>query len=306
MVKAIIIRYTPELGWRLWTGPNNNTVNLNAVKIISPTEAWAVGSKGTETWYTERHGGGDWPRLGLSGADELFAVDLADRLFGWDGGFRGRMNHYYGQCHDGTDLTQCWFDNQAIPIENQQGNLWNFDVYGIDLLSRTEGWLVGKTNATQSLVARLNMNRKKWIRVEVGSDPGRNLHALKMRDSRFGVAVGSEGVILEYHDDTAPTATVTPVTPTPAPSPTSPTATPTNVAPTSAPTPTRTPTATAAPTEPSDEVTPTSIPPSATMTRPAVTPSATPSARPSPTATRSARRVHLPIIAKRAPIKMRQ
>ncbi len=257
-IKAIILRYANGR-WRLWSGPNNIAKHLYDVKILSPREAWAVGQDGSESWYYETAGGvGSWPRLGHSGVDTLFAVDLADPLYGWDGGVRGRMNHYSGSCHDDTLDTQCWFDNAAIPLRDVNGRLLAIDIYGVDLLSRSEGWLVGAANARTSTVAYLD--GALWRCVKVTDDPGRTLRAVRMVNHRLGWAVGDAGVILRYLDESVPSATPPPtLTTTPAAS--------------------ATPEAT-----PSPVILPSPV---ATATLPTDTPTATEASSPSPAATAS-------------------
>ncbi len=276
-IKAIILRYR-DGQWRLWSGSNNIAKNLYDVKIMSPVEAWAVGEDGSESWYREEDGVGGWPRLGHSGVDTLYSVDLADPLFGWDGGEAGRMNHYTGSCHDDTLATQCWFDNKARPVRNVSGSVLNIDIYAIDLLSRAEGWLVGAPMARRSLVAYLKGNQ--WQAVPVEGDPGIALYGLQMIDSRRGFAVGEDGVIVEYLDETVPTATAGA---SPTASPTSETTTPTPTStggarPTASPSASPTATATRSPTaSPSSS-------PTATATRsPTASPTATATRTPEPT-----------------------
>ncbi len=207
-IKAIIVRYSNGR-WRIWSGANNIAKHLYDVKILSPREAWAVGQDGSESWYYETPGGtGSWPRLGHSGVDTLYAVDLADPLYGWDGGVRGRMNHYSGSCHDDSLETQCWFDNAAIPLRDVNGRLLAINIYDIDLLSRGEGWLVGAANARTSTVAYLDGSL--WRCVKVSGDPGRTLRGIHMASSRLGWAVGDGGVILRYQDESMPSPTPQP------------------------------------------------------------------------------------------------
>jgi hypothetical protein len=209
-IKAIILEWQGTR-WRVWTGSNNIAKHLYDVRVVSAAEAWAVGQDGSESWYDAREGPGGWPRLGHSGVDTLFAVDLADPLFGWDGGAAGRMNHYQGSCHDDTVATQCWSDNHARPIKNENGQPLNLDVEDLDLLSRTSGWLVGAPQARESLVAALD--GEEWRVVSVEGDPGVRLRALHMVHPGRGYAVGDDGVILAYSDPSIPTPSA------PAPSP---------------------------------------------------------------------------------------
>jgi hypothetical protein len=269
-LKALILRYK-DGKWRVWTGPNNLARNLWDVKLVSPYEAWLVGEAGVESWYTDENedGQGDWAALGKSGADNLYALDLADALYGWDGGDGGRMNRYQGHCHDEEpeSNTQCWFDNQARPVRNKGGVNLSLDVFDIDLLDRNSGWLVGVASARRALVAYLEPGLENWRAVDVVGDPGYSLYALDMRSARAGFAVGERAVIVRYTDDTVPTPSATPDLPSVTPS-----ATATDLPPSATPdtpvVPTDTPTVTA---EPSVS----SVPPSAT-------------ASPSPSATATA------------------
>ena len=204
-IKAIILRYV-DGKWRLWTGANNIAKDLNDVRVLSRKEAWAVGEDGSESWYMEDDAGvGGWPRLGHSGVDSLYALDLADPLYGWDGGFRGRMNLYEGECHDEDLGTQCWFKNAANPLRNQRDSPLPIPIRDIDLLSRESGWLVGDSYVRRSTVAYLD--GRLWRTVRVEDDPGKKLNALQMMGAGHGFAVGEDGVILEYRDESAPTPT---------------------------------------------------------------------------------------------------
>jgi hypothetical protein len=261
---AVVIGYDGE-AWKWFRAPQLS-INMHDVRILSRQEAWAVGELGSESYFDGRDGKfGDWPLQGRSGAHSLFAVDLADPTYGWDGGVIGRLNRYDGNCHDGDPDTPCWFDNQANPIKNGQGNKVTNSIYGIDMLSRTEGWLVGKEDSRISMVAHFAGDGARWDTVAVAEDPGKSLFDLFMLNERQGFAVGDEGVILEYTAANVPTAITPSATPTLPPTPT---ATPSPSA-----TATRTPTHTATATVPA---TPTLSPP---------TPSATGSPEPSATGT---------------------
>lgn len=273
-LKALILRYK-DGKWRVWSGPNNLARHLWDVKLVSPAEAWLVGEAGVESWYTEKENGqGDWAALGKSGADNLYALDLADPLYGWDGGDGGRMNRYQGHCHDEEpeSNTQCWFDNQARPVRNKAGINMSLDVYDIDLASRDSGWLVGAASARRALVAFLEPGLENWRQAEIVGDPGYSLYALDMISERAGFAVGERAVIVRYTDDTAPTPTATEAPPSATTPPTA-TDTPPSATPVA-------PTATASATDSPSAV------PSASSQPPTVT--ATPSPTDSPTATATA------------------
>lgn len=269
--KAIILEYFhDDGGWRLTRATSNLVEHLRDVRILSPQLAWLVGDSGTESRY-EGDGAGSgtgsqWRRLGLSGRDHLYAVDLVDRDYGWDGGWRGRMNRYDGNCDDGDPETPCWFDNKAFPVRTRSGaQLTTFDILAIDLLERGAGWLVGTRDGRASVVAHLQAS-EKWQVVAVADDPGENLRGLWLTDAARGWAVGDDGTILEYAD---PTASVVP------------TRTPTSDPATVIPSPSASPTATATST-PAVSVT-SGVPSTATVT---LAPSATPT--PSVSATTSA------------------
>ena len=254
--KAMILRHNPDGTWRVWIG-HNIAKNLYDVRMVSATEAWAVGQDGVESRYNEDGGAGLWPPLGRSGADTLYAVDLADQLSGWDGGFRGRLNKYRGHCHDNDSSTQCWFQNEAMPIRTASGSQWAVTVYAIDLLDRDRGWLVGASSGRVSTVAHTSGPRN-WTLAGVEGDPGKDLRGLQMLGPDVGYAVGQDGVILVYRADGVPTAV------------------PTVAATTTA---TATATAEALPTA-TDEPTPGTVSPSPAATDPGATWTATPSAEP--------------------------
>ncbi len=296
-IKAIILQYKhADKRWSVTRATNNLVEHLRAVKILTATDAWIAGDSGTESRFQIGEGDdrGQWRRLGLSGRDHLYAIDLTERDFGWDGGWRGRMNRYDGNCDDGDETTPCWFDNQAYPIRNAGGNpITTIDVLAIDLIDLGIGWLVGLADGRTSTVAFLDV--EKWKMAPVEGDPGRDLHGLFMFSEWLGWAVGEDGTILEYTvDGSAPTATPTdgpPATPTDSSSPVatlgaSPTPLETPFGTEGTPTPTETtestPTATEAelpatetatetPTEASTELVSTIVPPTATDPPPIAT-----------------------------------
>lgn len=290
---AVVIGYDGE-AWKWFRAPQLS-INMHDVHIVSPQEAWAVGELGSESYFDGRDGkSGDWPLQGRSGAHSLYAVDLADPTYGWDGGVIGRLNRYDGNCHDGEPDTPCWFDNQANPIKDANGNKVTNSIFGIDMLSRAEGWLVGEEDGRVSMVAHFAGASPRWETVAVAEDPGKSLFDLYMLSERQGFAVGDEGVILEYTAASVPTAITPSATPTLLPTPSatpSPTATATasataTAAPTiGSPTPSETgspePPATGTPTR-------TGVPTEATPTRTGTPRSPTPTATPTqrtPTAT---------------------
>jgi len=206
--KAVIIGYQPDEGWKIWAA-HNIAKHLYDVSLVSPSEAWAVGQDGVESRYNEDRGEGMWPPLGRSGADTLYAVDLNDKLDGWDGGFRGRMNKYRGSCHDSDPATTCWFQNEAIPLHGPTGSLWAITIRAIELQARNQGWLVGDVNGRTSTVAYMS-GARDWSVVPVEEDPGRSLNGLYMDSpATWGVAVGDEGTIIQYRGGEAPTTTPT-------------------------------------------------------------------------------------------------
>lgn len=211
-IKAIILEYDHDgRRWSVTRATNNLVEHLRDVKILSATDAWIAGDSGTESRFQISPGDdrGQWRRLGLSGRDHLYAIDLTERDYGWDGGWRGRMNRYDGSCDDDDASTPCWFDNQAYPIRNAAGHqLTTIDVLAIDLLDLGIGWLVGLSNGRVSTVAYLSI--EKWWVAPVERDPGRDLHGLFMLSESRGWAVGAEGTILQYHVDGAiPSSTPT-------------------------------------------------------------------------------------------------
>jgi photosystem II stability/assembly factor-like uncharacterized protein len=302
--KAIILQRA-DGRWRLWTGSNNIAKNLYDVKVIAADEAWAVGQDGSESWYDARDGVGGWPRLGASGVDTLYAVDLADPLFGWDGGAAGRMNHYEGSCHDGTTATQCWFDNHARPVKSQGGQVLNLDVNDIDLRSRTYGWLVGAPFSRTSVVAYLD--GEAWRLVTVQDDPGKALYAMHMVHDGRAYAVGDDGAILAYEDltlptpspSTTPTVTVTATATTDDLGTATATPTPSVEGGTSTPSPTGDGELTSTPT-PSTSVTDTPETPDTPPPSPSGTPTPTPTATPTATLPdRSPYRLFAPVVVTR-------
>jgi len=295
---AIVLGYDGA-AWKWFRAPQLS-INMHDVRIVSRQEAWAVGDLGSESYFDALDGRtGDWPLQGRSGAHDLFAVDLVDPTYGWDGGIIGRLNRYDGNCHDDDPGgTPCWFDNQANPIRNKRDDKVTNSVYAIDMLSRTQGWLTGAQDSRISMIAHFYEDAR-WLAVPVADDPGKSLYDLHMLDAGHGFAVGDEGVIVEYVDDGIG---VPSVTPTPSGPPASGTPTSTS-SPTLAPAPSPTASATT-PTAPTSTRPPPSPSPSATAT---VTPtvgatrSPTRAATASPSRAPTTRAAYLPVAIQSRP-----
>lgn len=288
---ALYLRYDGS-AWK-WVRVPQASRDLHDVRIVHRGDVWAMGEFGIESHFFEPVANPAWSVLGKSGADDLFAVDLVDATFGWDGGANGRLNRYIGSCHDDDPGTQCWFDNQASPVQNQQGNKLTQEVYAIDLLSRTQGWLVGEQDSRRSFIAHF-YEQKRWKTLAVADDPGESLYGLFAPVIDWAVAVGDEGSIVEYRA-APPTATATTPSPTAGASPGSPTRSPT---PSATATATVEPTATADPgatISPSPSATPQATTPQATTPPP----TATGTSSPSPTA--AADRLWLPLLFRTRP-----
>ena len=283
---ALYLRYDGS-AWK-WVRVPQASRDLHDVRIVHRGDVWAMGEFGIESHFFEPVASPAWSVLGKSGADDLFAVDLVDATFGWDGGANGRLNRYIGSCHDDDPGTQCWFDNQASPVQNQQGNKLTQEVYAIDLLSRTQGWLVGEQDSRRSFIAHF-YEQKRWKTLAVADDPGESLYGLFAPVIDWAVAVGDEGSIVEYRA-APPTATTTTPSPTAGASPGSPTRSPT---------PSATATATVEPTATADTGATISPSPSATPQATTPPPTATGTSSPSPTA--AADRLWLPLLFRTRP-----
>jgi hypothetical protein len=255
--------------WRWFRVPQASR-NMHDVKIVARNDVWAVGDFGIESHFYKPENSPSWSVYGKSGADDRYSIDLADPLYGWNAGIRGRLNRYMGACHDEDPGTQCWFDNQASPIQDLAGNKVLNSVYAIDLIDRDRGWLVGEEDGRRSMIAHFEEN-KRWRSDSIEGDPGKSLYGLHVIDESWAIAVGDEGTILEYR-----AVAVTPATPTePATATESPT--PTEAA-------TGSPTASATDEPSATPGTPSPAPSPATATSPVPTPD-DPTATPEPSAT---------------------
>ncbi len=286
------------------TRSTNISADLRAAKIISAEEAWIVGENGHEAWYKAAGDQpGDWGARGKSGKDHLYAMDMTDAQYGWDGGQKGRMNRYLGFCHDDDPETACWFDNKDRPIRPPSGPPLTVDVLGIDLLRRGVGWVVGGPTSGSSTIAYLQPD-EHWYTVPIQGDPRVALNDVWMAHDGLGFAVGDEGTIIELRADGMPptatgTATLPVATSTSTATTGSPIASGTPDSPAS-PTPSGVGTATAEatptppggspPPGPTASASPTSSPPDGTAATPTDTPApgptSSPSAEPSPTSLR--------------------
>jgi hypothetical protein len=274
--------------WK-WIRVPQASRDLHDVRIIDRGDVWAMGEFGIESHYFTPVSNPAWSVLGKSGADDLFAADLADATYGWDGGVNGRMNRYIGSCHDDDPGTQCWFDNQASPVQDQKGNKLTQEVYAIDLLSRTQGWLVGEQDGRRSFIAHFFTDRR-WKTLPVADDPGESLYGLFAPSVDWAVAVGDEGSIVEYRAAAAPTGTASPTATV--------TASKSPAATTAAPTATRTPSATPEPSPPASPA-PSGTPEASASPPPTVTATPRPTATAEPTGSRRA--VWLPMLIRPRP-----
>ncbi|HQZ70643.1 MAG TPA: hypothetical protein PK826_04915 [Anaerolineae bacterium] len=286
---ALYLKYDGS-AWK-WVRVPQASRDLHDVRIVNRGDVWAMGEFGIESHFFEPIASPAWSVLGKSGADDLFAVDLVDATFGWDGGVNGRLNRYIGACHDDDPGTQCWFDNQASPVQDQQGNKLTQEVYAIDLLSRSQGWLVGERDGRRSFIAHF-FQQKRWKTLAVADDPGASLYGLFAPTLDWAVAVGDEGSIVAYRAAPSPTATAS-VPPTATASAT------VGATRTAA---SATPTATLTPPPSATAEGGATLSPSPTATTPAtVPPPPTATGAPSPETTAAAGRLWLPLLFRTRP-----
>jgi hypothetical protein len=102
--------------WRWESAPDVGRVW--GVSAIDHDEAWAVGEDGAMLHYTD----GDWRKVGPWTSRDLYAIDMLHSTFGWAGGTQGALLDYNGSS---------W----------HYSSFGSSTVYGLDLMSATEGWL---------------------------------------------------------------------------------------------------------------------------------------------------------------------
>ncbi len=268
--------------WEMQTEVNSKI--LWTIDMVSASDGWIVAEderRGINFFFWYRDG--TWENKSSWGGP-MYAVSMADALYGWAVGPSGNADEYVGECHHPLPNRPChWLQ---FTITNSDGRIMGIDFQDIQLLSRYDGWLVGKHRDASSSVVHyeriaedVTVRVINWRPMEIANDPVQDLYGIYMLPGPDGWAVdgwavGAGGAILHYEGPAQPAS------PTP-------TATLTS---TSTPQPTPMPTSTA-----------TSVAtPTATWT---VTPSATPSLTPSPTPTPSVplpkpRLAYLPFVAR--------
>jgi hypothetical protein len=172
-----------------WARANSPDAGLIvALAMTGPDEGWAVGAEGGLLRWED----GAWTEaVSLLPVGSVAFTDgsVADSTIGWI---------------VGTDL--------AKSLRLEGGTWWPVDIgqpgalFGVDIISRQEGWAVGRTDLDWPLILRYD--GQTWTPEELPDLGGlRQLSAIDMLSSTDGWAVGG-GTALRYHAD-AVTPTVT-------------------------------------------------------------------------------------------------
>jgi hypothetical protein len=162
-----------QSGWQLVTPPVGSS--LYSLDMLNTAEGWAGGSAGTAL-HNEN---GYWSLAGIDSDCVVDSLSMVQNDWGFAGMSTGGCNgsgnlyHYYGgSWHQSANLG-IWIDD-------------------IDMLSSTDGWLVGEQNSIY------RYQGGNWIRVTSPIGPGNWLTAINMVDAGFG-AITAQNYILNWN-----------------------------------------------------------------------------------------------------------
>lgn len=212
--------------------PTSNT--LRAVKLLSDYEGWAVGDRGTIL----RLIGGRWMPERSPVTEDLLALDMVDRNYGWAIGNGTLLRYFNGQWQvypnsvggglrsiDLLGYQDGWAVGDNGTVLRYQAGMWNAfgagindDLTSVSAVSPNDVWAVGKSKFGRS-PAIYHYNGNEWKKVRFGQWPHvkvwtgtYHLKAIKMINGSQGWAVGeyrpllsslrgTRGVIF-YYDST--------------------------------------------------------------------------------------------------------
>ncbi len=176
--KGTILHYD-GLGWTL--APQETSANLRRVRVVSPTDVWAVGD------------------LWVEGSPDVRGEILHFDGQWWTLSFRHVGENMEIRDIDAAGAENVWAVGDGFLL-HKQGDLWasvpvGANLYAIDMVSPVDGWAAGKEII-------LHYNGDVWER-SVGSDllGALTVERLQMNSDGTGWAVGWNGIVLHYDGD---------------------------------------------------------------------------------------------------------
>ncbi|MGA2461105.1 MAG: YCF48-related protein [Candidatus Bathyarchaeia archaeon] len=206
-----------------------------SVALVSTSEGWIVGSTGAIVHGINLGSGNNWGCLAPNASPtniNLNGVSLTGSGNGWAVGDHGVILHYDGSACFGVN--PCWgastsptvtpslnsvfetspsdawvvgsFDTTAVlsTILHWDGSKWtrpnvggSFDLFGVGMVSSSEGWAVGNIHATTN-PATLHFTGNTWT-PQGAPVCVCTLLAVSMLGSGDGWTVGTGGTIAEFH-----------------------------------------------------------------------------------------------------------
>lgn len=220
-------------GARLSPVPDNNTVNLKSVKMISPGDGWAVGEAANGPAPVFHWDGSSWS---WNEEEWLSDVDFVSKNLGWAVGSSGNIQQWNGAVWTEITRTQTALNDLGIvsaadiwavgggggyecrgegyidhcsSIVHWDGSQWSevpnpatYPLMGVAMLSATDGWAVGNTQTSNcagggQCSILLHWDVSQWI--SVTSPVAAGLNAIAFSSATDGWIVGDFGHILRWN-----------------------------------------------------------------------------------------------------------
>jgi DNA-binding beta-propeller fold protein YncE len=194
--------------WKKVTSPTNQT--LNAVKMLSANDGWAVGDAGTIL----RWNGSNWSEFSSTTTNNLNGLALLDGSNAWAVGDSGTILKWNGSTWQSytsptslrlneihlLNANNGWIVGEGGTLLHWNGSGWQswtspttYDLYALDFLSDTDGWAVGGLPWTGTGTSEiLKWNGSEWsVYVHEHSLQAIDvLYDIDMVSPTFGIALG--------------------------------------------------------------------------------------------------------------------
>ncbi len=201
-----------ENAWNIVTSPTTQT--LNAVKMLSAIDGWAVGNAGTVLHWN----GSTWSEYSSPTSNNLNGLALLDLNNAWAVGDSGTILNWNGSTWQSfTSPTSLklneiyllsanngWIVGESGTLLRWDGSSWQsytspavHDLYALDFLSDTDGWAVGGLNMPGSGTSEiLKWDGTDWtVYDHEYSIPALDkLYDIDMVSPTFGIALGMNNV----------------------------------------------------------------------------------------------------------------
>ena len=199
---------------------NTPRLNLWDIQMLSYDDGWIVGGWCCNPWMsTIKHWDGlTWENIANPGQYQLFTINMLNQNEGWAGGQFGKLLYYKDGLwqkypsptdKDIVDISMVseqegWaISNSGYPSQDSQilkylNNEWQIyasgykNLNGIDMTSRTDGWIVGGNGQL------LHFDGQNWKAIT--SPTNGFIYRVQMLSNNVGWASGWDGLLLSYNN----------------------------------------------------------------------------------------------------------